>query len=163
MIRARWEQARIGTRERLLTFFEKKMKIKNWNLGCCLAFALLIAVGCEKPSAPPAVSADDETATETRIAGPTADGERAVRAADVAKTMQRGTADTMTLKVPSDDKPASVPQQETIAPFSPGIAIGATIAPFSMADQTDTIRKLTDLMGEESKYVALVFYRSADW
>jgi hypothetical protein len=132
---------------------------------------MLIGVGCEKRSAPPtvtptdprAVNADEETATETPTAEPNADGEREKKAAVVGQTMQQETADTMTLKVPSDDEPATETPQDTKAAFSPGIAIGETIPPFSMADQTGATRKLADLMGAEDKVLALVFYRSADW
>lgn len=45
--------------------------------------------------------------------------------------------------------------------FSPGIQVGEKVPDFQLPDQNNTLRRLSDLLGENG--ALLNFYRSADW
>jgi hypothetical protein len=158
------------------------MKLKNWALCGSIAATAFFANGCEKApapnpssttttSTPPAevaddaaepgdAKADDAKAEENKTDGGTAMDNESSENADASSS---DTSDDSPPKIAADTKPEVVAPAAEPAGFSPGIEIGETVPEFSLSDQAGKARSLSDLVGSESKYVALVFYRSADW
>ncbi len=123
------------------------MSIKQWAWTGA-AFSLLILCGCEQP----------QTASHsaTQAVKPAQELAQPEPAADSGPKTEPG-------PLPPGSSPSSS-SPEVTPDFSPGLAVGERVPDFILADANGTERALANLFDDDSdQFLALVFFRSADW
>lgn len=140
------------------------MKAKCFKPITAIAVGCLLTAGCEptqtetKPDTAP-----EPATTETQPAENDSTMKLTTSAATKnADDTSKAEPASAPLSSPSNELQLTPPASNQVAKFSPGLSVGEVAPAFSLTDQDGTKRSLNDLSGE-SKYVALVFYRSADW